>query len=166
MKRFGVSTHLYHEQTLQKAHLLEIASPGFERSKFATRSHFDYHALPPSNRSFCGRGVEAILNSIHAPITAVVANGRGKDILASDTGQRRRKARSMNRGRSYIARTLPSSSSSYTCVRSCIRAHDNTGRRPASTHPPSLSEPLACRCSGGDGNASRRARLVEIPRAA
>ena len=44
MKKFGVSTHLYHEQRLQKAHLLEIAAHGFEAVEvFATRSHFDYH---------------------------------------------------------------------------------------------------------------------------
>ena len=44
MKRFGVSTHLYHEERLQKAHLLEIAANGFEAVEvFATRSHFDYH---------------------------------------------------------------------------------------------------------------------------
>ena len=44
MKKFGVSTHLYHEERLQKAHLLEIAAHGFEAVEvFATRSHFDYH---------------------------------------------------------------------------------------------------------------------------
>src|SRR5919106_333039 len=30
MKRFGVSTHLYHEERLQKTHLLEIAANGFK----------------------------------------------------------------------------------------------------------------------------------------
>ena len=44
MKKFGVSTHLYHELKLESAHLLEIAANGFEAVElFATRSHFDYH---------------------------------------------------------------------------------------------------------------------------
>ncbi len=42
--RFGVSTHLYHDQRLDREHLVEIAAHGFECVElFATRSHFDYH---------------------------------------------------------------------------------------------------------------------------
>ena len=42
--RFGISTHLYHEQRLSREHLAQIASYGFEAVEvFATRSHFDYH---------------------------------------------------------------------------------------------------------------------------
>ena len=42
--RFGISTHLYHDQRLSRDHLAQIASYGFEAIElFATRSHFDYH---------------------------------------------------------------------------------------------------------------------------
>ena len=42
--RFGVSTHLVHDQRLERDHLVEIAAHGFECVEvFATRSHFDYH---------------------------------------------------------------------------------------------------------------------------
>ena len=42
--RFGVSTHLYHDQRLDREHLVEIAAHGFECVEvFATRTHFDYH---------------------------------------------------------------------------------------------------------------------------
>jgi sugar phosphate isomerase/epimerase len=80
MKRFGVSTHLYHEERLQKAHLLEIAASGFEAVEvFATRSHFDYHD-DGAIRSLKDWLKEAKigLHSVHAPITDVFANGRGQ----------------------------------------------------------------------------------------
>jgi sugar phosphate isomerase/epimerase len=78
MKRFGVSTHLYHEARLQKAHLLEIAASGFDAVElFATRSHFDYHD-PDAVGSLKDWLAEARLDlhSVHAPITDVFANGR------------------------------------------------------------------------------------------
>jgi len=85
MKRFGVSTHLYHEERLQQAHLLEIAAHGFEAVEvFATRSHFDYHD-PNAIRSLkdwlAQAGLE--LHSVHAPITDVFANGRPKRMFST-----------------------------------------------------------------------------------
>ena len=80
MKRFGVSTHLYHEERLQQAHLLEIAANGFEAVEvFATRSHFDYHD-PAAIRALKDWLAEARLDlhSVHAPITDVFANGRAQ----------------------------------------------------------------------------------------
>lgn len=80
MKRFGISTHLYHEQRLQKAHLLEIAANGFEAVEiFATQSHFDYHdqAAVHSLRDWLAEA-RLDLHSVHAPITDVFANGRGQ----------------------------------------------------------------------------------------
>jgi sugar phosphate isomerase/epimerase len=78
MKRFGVSTHLYHELRLQKAHLLEIAANGFEAVEvFATRSHFDYHddaAIRSLKEWLAEAGLE--LHSVHAPITDVFADGK------------------------------------------------------------------------------------------
>ena len=80
MKQFGVSTHLYHEQRLDKAHLVEIASAGFEAVEvFATRSHFDYHdehAIRSLKDWLADTGLA--LHSIHAPITDVFAHGRGQ----------------------------------------------------------------------------------------
>jgi sugar phosphate isomerase/epimerase len=78
MKRFGVSTHLYHEQQLTKEHLLEIAAHGFEAVElFATRSHFDYHdaaAIQTLREWLAEARLE--LHSVHAPITDVFAHGR------------------------------------------------------------------------------------------
>ena len=80
MKKFGVSTHLYHEQRLNLAHVLEIAASGFEAVElFATRSHFDYHdetAIGTLKDWLTQANVD--LHSVHAPITDVFVNGRGQ----------------------------------------------------------------------------------------
>jgi sugar phosphate isomerase/epimerase len=79
MKKFGVSTHLYHEQRLEQAHLVEIAASGFEAVElFATRSHFDYHD-DAAVQTLKGWLTDArlALHSVHAPITDVFVNGRG-----------------------------------------------------------------------------------------
>jgi sugar phosphate isomerase/epimerase len=80
MKQFGISTHLYHEERLQKAHLVEIAQSGFEAIEvFATRSHFDYHDDTAVRllRDWLDEA-RLELHSVHAPITDVFANGRGQ----------------------------------------------------------------------------------------
>ncbi len=111
MKRFGVSTHLYHEERLQKAHLLEIAANGFDAIEvFATRSHFDYHD-DAAIRSLQGWLAEAKLDlhSVHAPITDVFANGRGQRNFSTalrDTEARKATLREMSAALS-IAKTVP-----------------------------------------------------------
>lgn len=69
--QFGISTHLYHDQRLNREHLAQIASYGFEAVElFATRSHFDYHdaaAVAQLAEWLADTGLR--LHSIHAPIT-------------------------------------------------------------------------------------------------
>jgi sugar phosphate isomerase/epimerase len=87
MKKFGVSTHLFHELPLEKAHLLEIAANGFEAVEvFATRSHFDYHdgLMLQSLKDWLAEA-NLELNSVHAPITDVFANGRGQHTFSTAT---------------------------------------------------------------------------------
>ena len=84
---FGVSTHLYHEHKLQKAHLIDIAAHGFRAVEvFATRSHFDYHdaAAIQSLASWLAE-TNLTLHSIHAPITDVFAQGRMRRIFSTAT---------------------------------------------------------------------------------
>jgi sugar phosphate isomerase/epimerase len=76
--RFGISTYLYHDRRLERDHLAQIASYGFEAIElFATRSHFDYH-----DESAIGMLAEWLaetglaLNSVHAPIAASMTNGQ------------------------------------------------------------------------------------------
>jgi sugar phosphate isomerase/epimerase len=111
MKRFGVSTHLYHEQRLQQAHLLEIAAHGFETVEvFATRSHFDYHDLV-AIRALKDWLAEARLHlhSVHAPITDVFANGRGQRTFSTavrDNDARKATLREMETALN-IAKSVP-----------------------------------------------------------
>ncbi|MFB3853007.1 MAG: sugar phosphate isomerase/epimerase family protein [Vicinamibacterales bacterium] len=70
--RFGISTHLYHDQRLGLGHLEAIAGHGFEAIEvFATRSHFDYHdpAAIDSLKQWLDR-TGLTLHSIHAPISS------------------------------------------------------------------------------------------------
>ena len=70
--QFGISTHLYHDQKLDRNHLAEIAGYGFDSIElFATRSHFDYRdgGMVESLADWLG-GTGLRLHSVHAPITA------------------------------------------------------------------------------------------------
>jgi sugar phosphate isomerase/epimerase len=75
--RFGISTHLYHEQALAPEHLRELASFGFSDIElFATLGHFDYrdreaHRALGRWLSDAGLG----LHSVHAPIVEHLRNG-------------------------------------------------------------------------------------------
>jgi len=68
--RFGISTHLFHDQRLSRDHLAQIAAHGFETIEvFATRSHFDYH--DPGAIAQLGEWLKETglaLHGIHAPI--------------------------------------------------------------------------------------------------
>jgi sugar phosphate isomerase/epimerase len=75
--RFGISTHLYHEQRLAPGHLREIAEFGFERIElFATIGHFDYRS-PAAIQELAGwlRDARLELHSVHAPIVERLVNG-------------------------------------------------------------------------------------------
>ena len=111
MSRFGVSTHLYHEQRLAKAHLVEVAAHGFEAVEvFATRSHFDYHDADAvrSLRDWL-EDANLTLHSVHAPITDVFANGRVHRNFSTafrDADARKATIREMEAA-IRIARTIP-----------------------------------------------------------
>jgi sugar phosphate isomerase/epimerase len=69
--RFGISTHLYHDQRLSREHLAQIAAHGFEAVEvFATRSHFDYHDPAAIARlAEWLKETGLALHGIHAPVT-------------------------------------------------------------------------------------------------
>jgi sugar phosphate isomerase/epimerase len=71
--RFGISTHLFHDCRLEREHLAQVASYGFEAIElFATRSHFDYRDDAAVERLAQWLDETGLaLNSIHAPITDV-----------------------------------------------------------------------------------------------
>jgi sugar phosphate isomerase/epimerase len=109
--RFGISTHLYHDRRLDREHLNEIASYGFEAIElFATRTHFDYHdpaAIAALSKWLGETGLR--LNSVHAPIAAGLTNGKWGDSYsnaASDSARRQIAVRETEAAL-QIARQIP-----------------------------------------------------------
>ncbi|MDQ3214254.1 MAG: sugar phosphate isomerase/epimerase [Acidobacteriota bacterium] len=83
--RFGISTHLFHDERLERAHVARIAEAGFEAVElFATRSHFDYHdpaAVAALSTWLSDTGLR--LDSVHAPIALAMRGGRGAQTLST-----------------------------------------------------------------------------------
>ena len=93
--QFGVSTHLYHDQRLDREHLVDIAAHGFECVElFATRSHFDYHdGAAVRTLAEWLDDTRLTLHSLHAPITTSYRNGQWGEVFSTavtDEGQRRK----------------------------------------------------------------------------
>src|SRR5688572_16854949 len=91
---FGVSTHLYVGDRLDRDHLVEIAAHGFEAVEvFGVRSHFDYR----DRRAAIALAewlddTRLRLHSMHAPIAGAYANGTWQDglsLAAADDGRRK-----------------------------------------------------------------------------
>jgi sugar phosphate isomerase/epimerase len=109
--RFGISTHLYHDRPLERAHLEQIRGYGFEAIElFATRSHFDYHD-ESAIQALAGwlSEIGLTLNSVHAPITTSAAGGKwGTNFSNAAADQARRQAAVAETAAALqIARRLP-----------------------------------------------------------
>ena len=110
-RKFGVSTHLFHEKRLSREHLVEIAAHGFETVEvFATRSHFDYRD-PDSVRQLAEwlGDTRLELHSVHAPIFEAMRDGKwvGSFSNASGDEARRKLAIEETRAALEIARVIP-----------------------------------------------------------
>ena len=81
---FGISTHLYVADRLDRDHLVEIAAHGFDAVEvFAVKSHFDYR----DRRAAIAlaewlHDTRLTLHSMHAPIARDYVNGAWKDNLS------------------------------------------------------------------------------------
>jgi sugar phosphate isomerase/epimerase len=110
--RFGISTHLYHEQRLSREHLAQIAAHGFEAVEvFATRSHFDYHdAAAIARLAEWLKETGLALHGIHAPVTDRLLPGDHWGELisnaAGDTAKRQAAVREADAALN-IARRIP-----------------------------------------------------------
>jgi sugar phosphate isomerase/epimerase len=110
-RRFGVSTHLFHEKRLCRDHLVDIAAHGFETVEvFATRSHFDYRdaqAMTSLREWLADTGLE--LHSVHAPIFDAMSGGKwvGSFSNASGDEARRRQAIDETRAALDVAHVVP-----------------------------------------------------------
>jgi len=92
---FGVSTHLFLGDRLDRDHLVEIAAHGFEAVEvFAVRGHFDYH----DRRAALALAewlddTRLTLHSFHGPIAAEYVQGSWRDgltLAAADESRRQR----------------------------------------------------------------------------
>ena len=110
--KFGISTHLYHDQRLSREHLSAIAEAGFEAVElFATKSHFDY-TDPAAINSLAQwlRETGLTLHSIHAPIWDVFGGTTGSSYstAAADNAKRQAAVRQAEAALA-IVRDIPAS---------------------------------------------------------
>jgi len=109
--RYGISTHLYHDRRLERDHLAQIASYGFDTIElFATRSHFDYHdesAIAHLAEWLSETGLT--LASVHAPIAESLTDGQWSGVLSNALadGAKRQQTVRESEAALQIARRIP-----------------------------------------------------------
>lgn len=95
---FGLSTHLFHAETLGARHFEAIAAHGFGAVEvFGTRSHLDYH-VPRSGRdlaSWC-RATGLRLHSVHAPIAEFLRGSTWGPAFSTAASQAAHRARTVD----------------------------------------------------------------------
>lgn len=110
-RRFGVSTHLYHDHVLDREHLVEIAAHGFEAIElFATRTHFDYHdGVAVRSLAEWLEDTRLTLNSVHAPICASFLDGVWGETYSNAIAdeERRRRTLAETEAALAVAQTIP-----------------------------------------------------------
>jgi sugar phosphate isomerase/epimerase len=103
--RFGMSTHLFHDRLLSRAHLQEVASFGFDGIElFATRSHFDYHdrAASVALRDWLD-DTGLTLMAIHAPVNESFRNGQWGASISNAMADERLRRQAVEETRRAVA---------------------------------------------------------------
>jgi hypothetical protein len=77
--RFGISTHLYHDQKLGREHLAEVAGMASTASSCSPRAATSITTRRPSTRWPAGWPMRVTLHSVHAPITDAFGRGDAWD---------------------------------------------------------------------------------------
>src|SRR5690606_10014047 len=82
---FGVSTHLFHNEVLDAAHLATIRRHGFDAVEvFATPTHVDYRSRERAAEIAGWLKAEGLrAHSIHAPITSALRDGAWGDVWSN-----------------------------------------------------------------------------------
>lgn len=110
-RRFGISTHLFHERRLSREHLVDIAAHGFETVEvFATRSHFDYRdaaAVRQLGEWLSDTRLE--FHSMHAPIVEAMKGGQWVGSFSNASGDETRRKAAVEEAQAAldVARILP-----------------------------------------------------------
>ena len=110
-RSFAVSTHLYHGHRLNRDHLREIGSAGFDAVElFATRTHFDYHSdISVADLQGWLADARLELASVHAPVAESFAAGRWGaplNMASADAATRERALEEATRAL-HLGRRLP-----------------------------------------------------------
>ena len=83
--RFGISTHLFHNEKLAEPHLAAFRRHGFDAVEFfATKTHVDYGSDAHTQqiiRWLADTGLTA--HSVHAPITSALRNGAWGEVWSN-----------------------------------------------------------------------------------
>lgn len=103
--RFGISTHLYHAQRLDREHLVQVAEYGFTAIElFATRSHFDYHDEAAVSRLAAWLSETGLtLHGIHAPITDRMAEGQLGQVFSTAAADNTRRQLAVREAEAAVA---------------------------------------------------------------
>jgi len=93
-RRFGLSTHLFHDHRLTREHLAFVARHGFGAIEvFATRTHFDYRDdMAVANLAGWLAETRLELHSVHAPIAEAVRRGEMVAPYSTASGDEGRRA--------------------------------------------------------------------------
>jgi sugar phosphate isomerase/epimerase len=104
-RRFGLSTHLFHDHRLTRDHLALVAKHGFGALElFATRTHFDYRdadAVAQLAVWLQETGLE--LHSVHAPIAEAVRRGEMVGPYSTASGDEARRAVAVDEAKAALA---------------------------------------------------------------
>ena len=106
--KFGLSTHLFHNERLTEAHLAAVKRHGFDRVEiFATKTHVDYASDAEAEKVrtwLANTGVTA--HSVHAPITNALKNGEWGEVwsnAAADSARRQLAVTETSRAMQFAA---------------------------------------------------------------
>jgi sugar phosphate isomerase/epimerase len=104
-RRFGLSTHLFHDHRLTRDHLALVARHGFDAVEvFATRSHFDYRDDEAVTQlADWLRDSKLELHSMHAPIAEAVRRGEMVAPYSTASGDAARRAVAVAEAKAALA---------------------------------------------------------------
>jgi len=104
-RRFGLSTHLFHDHRLTRDHLALVAKHGFDVVEvFATRTHFDYRdENAVAQLGGWLRETRLELHSVHAPIAEAVRRGEMVVPYSTASGDDARRAVAVEEAKAALA---------------------------------------------------------------
>jgi sugar phosphate isomerase/epimerase len=104
-RRFGLSTHLFHDHRLTRDHLALVAKHGFGAVEvFATRTHFDYRdADAVAQLASWLQETRLELHSVHAPIAEAVRRGEMVAPYSTASGDEARRAVAVDEVKAALA---------------------------------------------------------------